>query len=207
MPGPLAALRDFFASYPPGSRFTDESCLMLVESLQNCWEHLEGSDAEGMEAWKLERMEEPHWQPPVLTFTIERHGGTVMGSTRAELQHWTVNVDEGIASCGTLRGHRQVEPMAKRLRVEPVVEELVQLINEGREDQRLKWSRDGLRVTVSHRKAIEIAEVQQGAISPYRQTIEGRSKRLSKALAAKLEEAGWRLVSTHRGYTYETARR
>jgi len=89
-----------------------------------------------------------------------------MGSTRADLQEWTVNVEEGTASC-IRSGFRQLEPMAKALKVAPVVKELVQLIEEGSEDQRLNWSGDGQRVTVSLRKAIDAAEVQQGFYPRY----------------------------------------
>jgi hypothetical protein len=44
------------------------------------WADLEGASDEAMEPWKLGRMENPEWLPPVLTFVVERHGGTVLGS-------------------------------------------------------------------------------------------------------------------------------
>lgn len=48
-----------------------------------------------MEAHKLlSRMEQIVWEPPVLTFVIARHGGMVLGSTRAELQHWAVDLNK-----------------------------------------------------------------------------------------------------------------
>jgi hypothetical protein len=63
--------------------------------LAGCWDDLGGVDEGGMQGYKLlNRMEDVVWRPPVLSFVIERHGGTVMGSTRAELQHWSVDVDE-----------------------------------------------------------------------------------------------------------------
>lgn len=202
MPDPLVALRNFLALHPPTESFSHETRLTLVEMLKDSWGHLDGSDAEGMRVQKIDRIEELHWDPPLLRFAIERHGGTAMGSTRGELQEWTVNVKEGTASCME-SGFRQLEPMAKALKVAPVVKELVQLIEEGSDDQRLKWSADGQRVTVSLRKAIDTAEVQQGAISEYKQTTQGRSKRLGRALRAELERRGWRLLSGHRPNTYE----
>jgi hypothetical protein len=36
----------------------------------------------------LGRMEEVVWEPPILSFTVERHGGTVQGSSRAS-PGWT----------------------------------------------------------------------------------------------------------------------
>ena len=52
------------------------------------------------------RMENVEWHPPILTFLIERHGGTVLGSARAELQRWTVDLDRRTATCERV-GHRQ----------------------------------------------------------------------------------------------------
>ena len=204
MPDPLVSLRNFLDLHPPTKSFSHETHLKLVEMLKDSWGHLDGSDAEGMRAQKIDRIEELHWDPPLLRITIERHGSTAMGSTRAELLEWTVNVKEGTASC-TRSGFRQLEPMAKALKIAPVVEELVQLIEEGSQDQRLKWFGDGQRVTVSYRKAIDTAEVQQGVVSEYKQTKQGRSKRLSEALRAELEKRGWRLLSRHRPNTYEKA--
>jgi len=40
----------------------------------------------------LGRMEEVLWSPPDLTFSIERHGAAALGSSRAELQEWMIDV-------------------------------------------------------------------------------------------------------------------
>ena len=62
----------------------------LEKALAGCWDDFTG-DSGGMTPSKLhDRMEEVFWEPPILDFVIERHGGTVMGSTRAELQYWTI---------------------------------------------------------------------------------------------------------------------
>jgi hypothetical protein len=45
----------------------------------------------------VSRAEELSWNPPILSFTIERHGATARGSSRAELHEWTVNLHEGTA--------------------------------------------------------------------------------------------------------------
>jgi hypothetical protein len=50
----------------------------LASRLAACWDEFDGADAEGMDPDKLHgRMEDISWHPPVLSFTIERHGGTV----------------------------------------------------------------------------------------------------------------------------------
>ena len=53
------------------------------------------------------RMEKVKWDPSFLRFVLERHGGTVNGSTRADLHYWVVNVDE--RTRGIVRtGRRQI---------------------------------------------------------------------------------------------------
>ena len=65
----------------------------LEPLLASCWGEFSGDDGGMMGDKLIGRMEAVEWNPPLLTFVIERHGGTVMGSTRAELQHWEVNID------------------------------------------------------------------------------------------------------------------
>jgi hypothetical protein len=37
------------------------------------------------------------WNDPILAFTLEQHGGTVLGSSRADLERWIVNLNDGTA--------------------------------------------------------------------------------------------------------------
>jgi hypothetical protein len=84
MTASLIALREFLDSIESGP-VADTS--LLEGLLANCWDDLSQSSAAGMEAYELHhRMEHVRWQPPILFFVIERHGGTVLGSTRAELR-------------------------------------------------------------------------------------------------------------------------
>ena len=62
---------------------------------------------------KLWRMETPEWKPPLLEFWIERHGSCVMGSTRAELQKWSKDLDQLTASITGSR-RRQLKSAARR---------------------------------------------------------------------------------------------
>ena len=98
----------------------------------------------GMAGHKLiGRMEHVEWNPPVLTFVIERHGGTVLGSTRAELQRWTVDLDRKTATCERA-GHRQLSPMAKRVDVGSIADEVANKIVGGESDDRLTWLEMGV---------------------------------------------------------------
>jgi hypothetical protein len=65
--------------------------------LAGCWETLKGGSDTNMRAEKLWRIEEPSWVPPILEFSIERHGQTVNGSSRATVYRWSVNLEMGEA--------------------------------------------------------------------------------------------------------------
>ncbi|MDZ7839629.1 MAG: hypothetical protein U5R46_02235 [Gammaproteobacteria bacterium] len=143
----LDKLRQHLMSLPNG----EVANVGVVEGLlSDAWHELGLSREGGMTADKLVgRMENVHWDPPELSFEIERHGGTVMGSSRAEIQDWTVDVNECLARVGTGR-FKQVQPRAKPLDVQPLVEEVGLLIIEGRQDERLSWDgADRVRVNIA----------------------------------------------------------
>ena len=72
---------------------------VVVETLLvKCWDLLEISDDSSMAAYKLDgRTEGLSWNPPFLTFDIERHGGVDMGGKDAVIYSYEVNVEEGTA--------------------------------------------------------------------------------------------------------------
>lgn len=154
--------------------------------LANCWHEFKGSTAERMHAGKLGRMEDVRWEPPVLSFTVERHGAMSMGSTRAELQHWVVDIDRRATRCERSRSYRQALARAEGVRIEPIARELADSIVAGGSDPRLKWLGDGtVRILMAR-----IFPYDSG----YMQTVTGRRKRLRAALEALLSESGWRAV-------------
>ena len=179
MSGDLAALRRFLADVGPGHI---EDAGALIEHLAPVWPSFSGPYDEAMSSGKLGRIEDPKWQPPLLTFVIERHGGFVLGSTRAELQQWTVDLDTLTASAEGV-GRRQLRPLAPRLNVAPLVAEIAELIAAGIDDDRLGWSSD--RQTV---------RVRIGKIIPadgFAQTVAGRRRRFRDRLTAALAASGW----------------
>jgi hypothetical protein len=114
----------------------------LERLLATCWHEFSG-DHGGMEGRKLlGRMERVEWNPPILSFNIERHGGTVLGSSRAELQQWTLDIDRRTAACEAV-SHGQLRPMQRRLDVVPLAEGVARLILDRRGDERLKWNDEG----------------------------------------------------------------
>ena len=174
-------LRQFLAELSPG-RVPSNMQTELVQLLQDCWPMFSGSAEEGMEAYKLQRMEDLEWHPPSLAFTIERHGGTAMGSSRAELQSWFVDLDRRVAEC-QVTGYRQLYPRAAGVNVKPIADELATLVISGSQDERLQWSAGG-HVRVRSGKIF-------GTHFVPKQTLQGRRERLVKAMEECLAPHGW----------------
>jgi len=173
-------LRQYLRNLPPGP-LTEDQVTEVEPLLADCWHGLSGSRKGGMSAQKLiGRMEDVKWDPPELTFSIERHGGTFLGSTRAEIQDWEINVDE--ERCLLRLGrHRQKRPMSPPVDVKPIAEELARKMLAGEADERLRWRDDG---TVGLLTGVAFSEGPK-------QTLAGRRKRLRKALEERLAEEGW----------------
>jgi hypothetical protein len=89
----IDALREHLGSLPSGEVEKDR----LLEFLVPAWPAIDGGSDHAMAAHKLMRIEHPSWRAPILEFDMERHGGTVLGSTRADLEHWAVDVEAGTA--------------------------------------------------------------------------------------------------------------
>ena len=176
---PIEDLRTFLDAQGAGPLADREG---LIARLMPVWLDLEGSSDWAMEPRKLGRMENPKWLPPVLTFVVERHGGTVNGSSRADLQTWTVNLDAATAISATT-GRRQLRPQAARLEVGPIVAEVMRLVVDGLDDPRLKWSAD--------RRTVRIAVGQLIPASGSQQTVAGRRTRFGAKLQSAMADAGW----------------
>jgi len=148
--------------------------------LEDAWSSLSGSLDKSTSADKLYRAENVAWTPPVLTFTLERHGGTVNGSSRAELHHWEVNTETGVAAIVKV-GRRQLSPMDSRLNVAALARATRERIVVGEKHESLKWVDDTYVLVVI------------GNIIPttYAQTTSGRRKRFRAALDKEMAEAGW----------------
>src|SRR5262249_33655693 len=127
----FAALRNYLTTILPGPIADD---ITLEPLLAACWGDLEADDG-GMESYKLlNRMEDVTWTPPRLNFAVERHGGTVMGSSRAELQHWEVDLENRTAMLAKT-GHRQLRQTAQRIYVKPLVERVLTAFRNGSENE------------------------------------------------------------------------
>jgi hypothetical protein len=174
-------LRKLLAGLQPGP-IADAS--EVEHRLAACWDDLRGDYDGGMKGYKLlRRMEEVVWRSPVLTFVIERHGGTVNGSTRAELQHWCVNIEEETATLSRI-GRRQLYEMAPRIgkkQMRALAEEIAEHLIGGVQDERIVRKKDGS------------ARVVMTRVFPgdFNRTRSDRSKRLRGELAEVMGRHGW----------------
>jgi hypothetical protein len=191
----LDGLRRSLGALPAG-RVSWDHLAEIEDRLVAAWGGLVGSREERTTANKLRgRIEDLVWQPPELSFTIARHGGTVHGSTREALHRWTVNVDAGTASLESTRGFRQVGARAPALKVEPLVDEIVAAVDAHQEHPALEW-RSPNRVRVYPKR---IGGIDEG----FQQTASGRVKRLVAVLEPRLAALGWNRCPVQNRYEYE----
>jgi len=162
----------------------------LESLLSNCWGELAGEQG-GMSAYKLiRRTEQMEWNSPLLTFEMERHGGTVLGSVYAEIQAWTVDINRGSAEVSQFNPKRLVGKRQPPLNVNPIATEIVSAILAEKMDDRLKWYGPT-------KVRVLIASVIPSH-SAAKETVAGRRKRLGAAIGKLLDQHGWRKVGQHR---------
>jgi hypothetical protein len=145
-----------------------------------------------MAAYKLGgRVEEPRWDPPLLTFIIERHGGTVLGSSLAELQHWQIDTESNRAEI-IKEGYRQLSPQQPRWKQAEADEEaskVASLILNRQEHDLVSWLKNG---------NVKVAVAQIVPDDAAKQTVIGRRKRFWKSLDKKLETSWSRTGNIYR---------
>jgi hypothetical protein len=188
----LDELRQFLAHIPAGP-VPEEQIGQVERLLANAWDELAGGDDEAMAGYKvLGRTEDLTWEPPKLSFAIERHGAIVMGGTRAEMHGWCVDVQTGEAQHSASRSHRQVYQRAPAVRVEPAADEVVRAVADARPHPAVAWvTPTRIRVTPERIDAL-------GLRDGFKETVAGRRKRFVAALVARLGPLGWSRVPSGR---------
>jgi hypothetical protein len=189
--GQLSKLKRLLRNVLPGPIENAEVEGLLID----CWGLLGGSTQESTTAEKLwGRIENLRWEPPHILFQIERHGGTVMGSSRAEIHDWAVNLDTEEAHCSTGR-YRQLHPPDRALNVGPLVERVVEAMRLGKACPDLKWlTADTVRINIGH-------------VIPatFQKTTEGRRRRFKQKLEPRLAQLGWHKLTGTAPNTYHKA--
>jgi hypothetical protein len=167
----------FLSNISPGP-INDKSTLESV--LMDYWNDIDGSGHGGMKAYKLAgRVEQPTWEPPFLSFIIERHGGTVQGSSRAELQRWAVDIDNRSAevSEGSYRQLYARQPSWTKDDAAKVAQVVSNVIRSNNQHQLVSWLKNGgVKVMINQ-------IVPSGAA---KQTVIDRRKRFWKLLDEEL---------------------
>jgi hypothetical protein len=134
-----------------------------------------------MTSAKLDRLEAAEWSPPILIFVIERHGAAALGSSRAEVQEWRVDVVNGNAECRT-RTTRQIRPRGSAFDAEGVAEMIATAVLKGEAHPHVEVRQSGVKVLVD----LILPPVGPNA------TITLRRKRLRTALLKRLRSKGYR---------------
>ena len=140
------------------------------------------------------------WKPPLLSFRIERHGATVRGSSRADLQGWVLNLTTREAQCSK-ESYRQIRPASGKLDVKPIALRVCETIREGSgsnsdlvQSDVVVWKGDD-EVWVYHGKLI--------SGGGYQQTVVGRRKRLRDELTNRIKPFGWTLLKVRQAMIFK----
>lgn len=157
----------------------------LGDLLSCAWDQFAGANQERMRVDKLSRLEAPKWDPPILSFTIERHGAIVAGgSTRAEIQSWSLNFDDRVAGSGKA-GWRQIYPRQPGIKVGEIAHQIAQAVaKRDKADPRLAWKADQVRI-----KLDQITGLAAGAA--VQQTLTGRRRRFRAAIVGEMAKVGF----------------
>ena len=197
-------LKEYLQSLPAGS-LPDEQCTQLLTLLASCWDEFSGVSDTKMGWWKVVRDGGPRdlrWHPPILSFTIERHGSLVLGSTRAEKQRWSLDLENRTASADTV-GHHQVHRPAQLFRsseMAAMAEKICSEIQEGPSSTSDYTTRGIIAWDGPDRVRIKHGEVVPPAA--FQQTTAGRRKRFRPILESKMQAIGWKLDQVGRTMTF-----
>ena len=175
----MESLRRILSAAPQGP-LVDEVSGAVLQALAACWDEIAGASETEMAAYKLDRATGLSWEPPLLSFEIDRHGGIVGGgSSRAERQRWTVDIAAASAS-QVVFGYRQVRPNSPKLDVQPIAAAIAEAVQGGNDHPHIKWRADG------SARLLPSAAIPPGP----KQTQTNRRKRLRAALNELLGD-GW----------------
>lgn len=176
------------ANRPPGLLKGDNS--RVLQLLVEGWGYLTVSEKNNGGAKKLLRAENLRWDPPILRFDLERHGGTVLGSSRAGLHKYTLDLDSGKAEVDT-RHFRQLTPRARPFTAKIATNIAYDVISAANgattDDERFKVDEDGYIV-------LNLSACLGDLLGSNEQTRAGRRKKLKNAISEVAEADGWEVL-------------
>jgi hypothetical protein len=178
----IQALGNFLKNLPTNKpKIAENASPKIIELLQICWQHLDGSEENNTDSGKIYRAENLRWSPPLLYLELERHGATVNGSSRAEVHHWAINVNRGTAQIVKVE-RRQLTKMSPRMDVKAKAREIADVIFHDLEHPSIQWDDN---------KLVVIIAISQIIPETVAQTTQSRRKRFRVSLDSILLEQGW----------------
>jgi len=177
----------------PEGKLKGDDYHTVLSLLTNCWSELQKEDDSSMNAHKLYRAEELSFHPPAtLSFLMERHGQTVLGSVYADLHEWSVDLESATAFCNKYYGKRVVGEKDKPLKVKPLVEEVANnIFNHG--SKFVEWKSDT-------KVRVLISEIIPETV---KQTTAERRKRFRCELEEIITSQGWKKTKAYNVYEKE----
>ena len=184
----------------PAGEISEERANKIDPLLAACWNEVHGGTTHSTTAEKIRgRVENFRWEPPFLVFSLERHGPTVLGSGRAPLHDWRLNVETATATCDLGR-YRQLSPIAPRLDVKPLVADVLAAVREGPASQ-CELATSGVILW----KTDDEVWILHGRLIPndgYAQTIASRRRRFREQLIEQMRANGWTFVEVRRAMIF-----
>jgi hypothetical protein len=177
----LIKLRDYMADITPG-KLEEDTETDVLQMLMDCWEELDGSEVEKTHAYKLSRIEEISWAPPIFSFLIERHGAACEGSSRNTLHYWEVDLNAGTAKIVQESYRQQKGSLDQRMDTMAKAKDVADLIQSGKTSDVIEWRDDG-----------RLAVVKVSVLIPEtnKQTTAKRRKRFTDQLESIIKQHGW----------------
>ena len=154
----------------------------LARHLSDVWNDLAGSHDQKTTPNKLTSrpLEDVIWSPPLLLFALERHGGTVNGSSRAELHRWEVDVERWQASIKS-KGRRQLTKQDKKYNPASDIDAICEAVQSKVNSNGLEYRSDG---------SIKVV-VGKIVVASNNQTLAARRRRFRDLLLKRMSEIGY----------------
>jgi hypothetical protein len=114
-----------------------------------------------------------------------------LGSSRAPLDEWTIDVEKGTASSAQA-SYRQIRPTSPRLNVEPIAAAICEAVQQGPQSNSALMQNKTIRW-----RGIDEVSIRHGDLisGDNQQTKAGRRKRLRGVLIDGMKAIGWDFVA------------
>ena len=182
----MEKLREFLAILPAGLVVDPRELAGLLAPCLGEFAGWTGRDVEDAEL--AERIQRAVWRPPFLKIAVGTGVESSPGVPSGPAQEWELDLNTNRASLAK-PPPRPFQPTRPKFNMPELAEQVARLIQERRQDPRLRWYSDG-----SVRFAVGIM-FPEGA--GFKQTVSNRRRKFRLAMDEKLTAAGWRRVKDY----------